>query len=498
MNKDTSPDDQSTTRTDPPPASTWRFPSTFWFANLMELCERAAYYGFFIVLTLYLTRIAGFTDTETGFVAGLFYGGVYLLPPFVGGISDRIGFRAGLILAFGLLAVGYFFLGVVSSKPMVILFLSMAMVGGSFIKPLITGTVAKTTNAANRARAYSLFYWVVNIGAFGGKTVVPWIRQGVGLEYVNFFSAAMAIVALAVALLIFKPTEAKEERKSAGEILASAGRILTNGRLMVLTLIVSGFWLIQMQMYSTMPKYVIRLMGEGAKPEWLANVNPLVVVLCVVLVTQLMKKRRAVTSIMVGMLIMPFSAAAMAFSTTLVQYSGVEVDVWLTVLHPITVMMIVGIALQGLAECFISPRFLEYFSLQAPKGEEGTYLGFSHMHSALSALVGFFVSGFMLHAYCPNPTRLPLIDGLRNLVHLQTRAGDHVFFQLPRFADIAEISDLTAAQRDHFYSQAHHIWYYFIAVGFTAGVALFFFRLIVNRIDNKSGSKDPGELSSKE
>lgn len=462
--------------------ATWRFPRAFWFANLMELCERAAYYGFFIVLILYLSRIAGFTDIEAGIVGGLFYGGLYLLPPFVGAISDRIGFKAGLIVAFGLLAVGYFFLGVVHAKPAVIFFLFLAMVGGSFIKPLITGTVAKTTDEANRARAYSLFYWVVNIGSFSGKTVVPWIRQGIGLEYVNFFSAGMSVLALVVALVLFRPLESAEERKSVREVFASLWNILTNGRLMTLTLIVSGFWVIQAQMYSTMPKYVIRLLGEGAKPEWLANVNPLVVVLCVVVVTQLMKKRAAISSMLVGMLIMPFSAAAMAFSTTLIDYTGSSVSFGFMALHPVTVMMIVGIALQGLAECFISPRFLEYFSFQAPKGEEGTYLGFSHLHSFISAIAAFFMSGFLLAAYCPDPTTLPLIDGLYNLVHVQA-GGEHIFYQQARFAEIAEISELTAAQRELFYAKAHHIWYYFIAIGFTAGIALFFFRLIVNRID---------------
>lgn len=50
----------------------------------MELCERAAYYGFFIVLTLYLTDLVGFTNTETGVVAGVFYAGLYFLLPFAG------------------------------------------------------------------------------------------------------------------------------------------------------------------------------------------------------------------------------------------------------------------------------------------------------------------------------------------------------------------------------------------------------------------------------
>lgn len=443
--------DKTTSEGAPGQATTWRFPKEFWLANMMELCERAAYYGFFIVLTLYLTRIVGFTDIQVGFIGAVFYGGLYILPPFVGAVSDRIGFRRGLILAFTLLATGYFFLGVVHSKPVVLLLLFVIMVGGSFIKPLITGTVAKTTNEANRARAYSLFYWVVNIGAFSGKTVVPSIRQGVGLEYVNFFSAGMAVVALLVALFVFKPGDEAGERKKLRDVMLSLVKILITPRLILLTVIVAGFWTIQAQLYATMPKYVIRLLGEGAKPEWLANVNPFVVVCFVVLVTQLMKKRNAVTSMLVGMLIMPFSAAAMAFSTTLVDYTGTSVDLGIVTLHPITVMMIVGIGLQGLAECFISPRYLEYFSRHAPKGEEGTYLGFSHLHSAISAVLGFIMSGFLLDAYCPNPESLP--------------------------------KGISAAERAAYYEHAHYIWYYFIGIGLTAAVALLVFWIVTRRID---------------
>jgi len=466
------PDDQQ---------SSWRFPKEFWLVNLMELCERAAYYGFFIVLTLYLTQVVGFSDKETGIVGGVFFAGLYLLPPFVGAISDRIGFKRGLLLAFGLLAVGYFFLGVTHAKPLVVLLLAVVMVGGSFIKPLITGTVAKTTNEVNRARGYSLFYWIVNIGAFGGKTVVPSIRQGVGLEYVNFFSAGMAVLALLVVLFLFKPIEPARERKTLGDVIRSLVGILTTPRLMALTLIVSGFWVIQHQLYSTMPKYVIRLLGPSAKPEWLANVNPLVVVIFVVLITQLMKRRRAISSMLVGMLLMPFSAAAMALSTTLMDFSGGLVSFGIVSLHPVTVMMIVGIGIQGLAECFISPRFLEYFSLQAPKGEEGTYLGFSHLHSFISALAAFFMSGYLLDAYCPNPEKLFAGgEAALQVAAFNAAAGldkAYYFFMPQGFVD---------TDPKGVYENAHHIWYYFIAIGSTAAVALFIFRLVVNRIDRQA------------
>jgi dipeptide/tripeptide permease len=433
----------------------WKFPREFWLANFMELCERAAYYGFFIVLTLYLTDIVGFDDKATGVVAGIFFALLYFFPPFVGAIGDKIGFKNGLILAFSLLTIGYFFLGVFHSKVLVIFFLSIILIGGSFIKPLITGTVAKTTTEVNKARGFSLFYWIVNIGAFGGKTVVPSIRQGIGLEYVNFFSAGMAFIALLFAIFVFKiDTNRTENGKSLKDVINALVKIFTTPRLIILTFIVAGFWVIQHQLYATMPKYVIRLLGEDAKPEWLANVNPLVVVLLVVVITQLTKKYKAVSVMFIGMVIMPFSALAMAMSQSLEAITGSSIDMFgLFTMHPLTVMMIIGIGIQGLAECFISPRFLEYFANQAPDGEEGVYMGFSHLHSFFSALIGFIMSGFLLDAYCPDPNTLP--------------------------------QGITAVQKAAYYADAHVLWYYFVVIAAVAAIALFIFRYVTNKIDSK-------------
>ena len=69
----------------------------------------------------------------------------------------------------------------------------------------------------------------------------------------------------------------------------------------------------------------------------------------------------------IGMFLIPVSALLMACGNLL----GDDIISGMT---NITLMMIAGIVIQALAECFISPRYLEYFSLQAPKGEEGMYL----------------------------------------------------------------------------------------------------------------------------
>jgi len=120
--------------------------------------------------------------------------------------------------------------------------------------------------------------------------------------------------------------------------------------------------------------------------------------------------------------------------------------------------MIIGIGIQGLAECFISPRYLEYFSLQAPKGEEGIYLGFSHLYNFVSALAGFILSGFLLDAYCPDPKTLP--------------AG------------------LTEVQRAVYYQDAHMIWYYFLAIGLVAIAALITFKIVTERIDKAKAANN--------
>jgi hypothetical protein len=230
------------------------------------------------------------------------------------------------------------------------------------------------------------------------------------------------------------------EGKTISEIWVGMVKVLTNLRLLFLILIITGFWMVQHQMYATMPKYVLRLAGEGASPEWYANVNPLIVFTMVGFVTHFMRKRTALFSMTVGMFIMPVSAIFMA--------AGNLLHGNILGMHPVAFMMVIGIAFQGFAETFISPRFLEYFSLQAPKGEEGMYLGFSHLHSFLSSIFGFLMSGVLLDKYCPEP---------------------RLFSSHEAWADAAK--------------NAHYIWYYFVGVALISAVALIVYGQVVRRID---------------
>lgn len=428
----------------------WKFPAAFWTANAVELLERASFYAVFITFTLFLSNIVGFNDIEAAWLGGFYSAGVYFMPPFTGAFADKMGFRRAMLLAFSLLTVGFFSLGAMPYKATVVPAIILLIIGGSFIKSLITGTVAKTSTSLQRARAYSIFYGIVNVGSFSGKSLAYPLRLNLGLESINYFSAILCGIAAVVVFFFYRSVSAEGEGKSLKQVWDGLIRIVCNPRLVTLILIISGFWMIQHQMYATMPKYVIRLVGREASPEWIANVNPAVVVLCVVVITQLLKKAEAITTMNIGMLLMPFSALCMASSPLLEAKFGspVQLPMGLSA-HPITVMLIVGIIIQGLAECFISPRYLEFFSKQAPKGEEGLYLGFGHLHSFIANLLGFGLSGYLLSKYCPDP------------------------------------KTLEPAAMQTAYAHANYIWYYFAVIGTASAVALFIYTRVTRTLDAK-------------
>lgn len=442
---------------------TWRFPRAFWTANIAELFERAAYYGTFIALRTYLLRVVGLDDVQAGFVAGLFGALIYLFPFFTGAIADRLGYRSSLLLAFALLAVGYASLGVVHAFAPVMVGLFLIVLGGSFVKPVITATASRSSDESSRARAFSIFYMMVNIGSFTGKTIVAPIRIEMGVHKVPFFSAAAAALAFVLVLIAFWPKEETERRpRSIGETLRGMGTVMANARFTALILITAGFWAIQGQLYASMPDYVIRMAGETYKPEWYANVNPLVVVLCVVAVTQMVRNWAPEKSITVAMTLIPLSALAM--SATHLFHGNLNIA-GLSV-HPITAMMVVGIAIQGFAECFLSPKYLEFASKQAPPGREGLYLGYAHMNTFFAWLFGFVFAGFMLKKFVPDPATLPADLQAQ---HAQALQG------------LAPMPDV--------YARAHYLWYAFAVVGVISLVAMLVFMAVTRSIDAKRPAK---------
>jgi dipeptide/tripeptide permease len=443
--------------------STWRFPKEFWTANVTELFERMAYYACLIYLVVYLTREVGFDDSQAGTIAAIFAFFSWLIPSFMGALADKWGFRLALAMAYTFLTIGYFLLGAFPVKAVTFIALTFIMLGLATVKPVITGTTTRCSDEHNRARAFSLYYLIVNFGAFIGKLLADPVRgmfrddlAGItGLREVNYYAALAALMGLIITLVAYRTKHEPGKGKTFGEIVNGLGKVVTNARFMCLIFITAGFWFIQGQLYATMPKYLLRIVSDFAKPGWLANVNPLSVAIFVVPVTYLVRKIRPVSSIGIALLIIPFSALSVALTPTLISAGilGERVNLIFFSLHPVVIMLVIGISIQGVAECFLSPRYYEFASKQAPKGEEGLYMGYQFLNVAIAWLAAFIVSGHLLELWCPAP---------------------EIVAAMP--------PELAA----HAYDHAHYIWYVYAMIGVAAFVALLIFRYVTDRIDRKA------------
>ena len=203
---------------------------TFWTANVMELFERAAYYGMNSILAGYLTLAVaegglGFSTQAVGFLQGIVYAVTYVVPILGGALADRYGYRRMLMAAFSLLACGYFAAGFMSSYALVFLALLVMATGSGLFKPIISGTIARTTDETNSAFGFGIYYWMINLGAFLGPLMVSYLK-GFSWRYVFLASALYVGLMLLPNAVLFSDPPRPASTKKLTEVLLGAAEVL--------------------------------------------------------------------------------------------------------------------------------------------------------------------------------------------------------------------------------------------------------------------------------
>jgi len=146
-----------------------QLPGTLWSAVVMELFERLAYYGMVMVLGIYIVDRLGVPADTFGWVYGIFTATLYFLPVLAGALADRFGYKPALTVAFATLTGGYALLGASTDFRVICAALGLIAVGGSIIKPTISGSVTRTTEAVAQLEHLIL--------AYPGSAAVPQARR---------------------------------------------------------------------------------------------------------------------------------------------------------------------------------------------------------------------------------------------------------------------------------------------------------------------------------
>ncbi|HSO35405.1 MAG TPA: MFS transporter [Labilithrix sp.] len=362
-----------------------KFPPTFYYANAMELFERLAHYGFYIGLSLYLSNIVKMSDIEVGIVLGNWRLAASLAPIPCGAIADRITFKRSLIIAFSLYATAYSVILLLPTRAFVIPALFLAALAGGFMKPVIMGTVVRTSPPGRQTEGFGVFYRMINTGSVVGKTLAYGVRRIVALRFVAGTSVIASLCALALAIFAYQEPKGGEQvgqGPALAETLRGYGTALRNLRFVSFLIVFAGFYFMAEQFYMTFPKYVTRHIDEKAPLELITLVNPALIALFQGRVTKIMKRIDPVWTMAMGVAIGATSMLVMGAIPT-----------------------IVGALLSGaifaLAEMTFSPRFFDYIASFAPKGKAGMYMGLAFVPAAIGAWVGGQASGFLIAKYLP-------------------------------------------------------------------------------------------------
>ncbi len=207
------------------------FPGSFWTANVTELFERAAYYSMASFVVIYLGQLGFGAYWPSTLNSTVLWGLVYFLPMLSGTIADQIGFRKALLGAFVLLAIGYFLMGypvwfggtplsqvikpevTVGTRDAVSIIAAVLLigVGGSVIKPCISGTVQKVSGA-RATLGFAIFYMVINIGSLFGRGTAFVVRNGSGLGTILLVVGACGLAAFGIVALVHRTTKANRTR----------------------------------------------------------------------------------------------------------------------------------------------------------------------------------------------------------------------------------------------------------------------------------------------
>ncbi len=449
----------------------------FWMLNVMEMLERLAYYGVRVVIPIYIAQadeIHGlhFTPAQKGEIFmwwALVQAGV---PIFSGGFADRYGYKKTIAASIAIKVAGYLLMATQRSYAGFLTGCLVLAFGTAIFKPGVWGAMQRSMTKQTSSTGWGIFYMLVNVGGFLGPPLAHYLH---GYSWPTVFFGCAGIVSLNWLMLFTYPSVDAGGDRSAG-VLKTAWITFSNlfqPRLLVFILIMSGFWLMFMQLFDQLPNFIVDWVdstalvrslhlpaavttatGRGTmiSQEWMINLDSFLIVALVVWVSWLVSRMRRVHSIFVGIVIA--SGGLLLAGITM---SGA--------------LCLAGIAIFAFGEMLSSPKMNDYLGVIAPEDKKGLYMGYANMPTAIGWAYGSRLAGSLYE-------RMGEKAGLA-LRWLQANGGVPVGVDRANAMEAMQrVSGLDATRATQLLWQTYHpwqFWYPLVGIGVASAIAILFY-----------------------
>ena len=377
------------------------FERNFWVAIIMEFFERGAYYGVLSVLSVYLVLSGnegglGFSKAQAGTIMGTIQPLLYFLPIIAGGIADRYGYRRILFFAFTCITGGYFLTSITESYIPVFASLLLMAVGAGFFKPVISGTIAKSTTEENSTLGFGIFYWSINLGAFLVPLILVPMLKARGYHNIFYMAAAVGCILMLINTFFYREPAANlnndKQGKSIKELFVGIVQVLKDYKFILLIFLYSGFWILYFQMYGTvlwyLKEYVDMTPFNNAvnsflaifveNPSWkfdtehVTVINAGVIICLQLIVSKLVQNWPALPTMIMGI-------GCGTLGMAILSLGG---SPWI---------FIAGLIVFTLGEMTTHPKFLSYIGIIAPPDKKALYMGYSFLYGVIGSSIGSFL-----------------------------------------------------------------------------------------------------------
>ena len=197
----------------------------FWTLLLGTFVNRLASFVA-IFLAIYLVRERGLPANEAGRVVALYGVGLLVAGPLGGTLADAVGRRTTMLLSFGLGAVAVGALGFARHPTLLAALTFFSALTSEMYRPAMSAVIADVVPPGDRARAWGLTYWAVNLGWTFGLALGGFIAA----RSFTVLFLADAATTLLFAVIVFRGVP--ETRPAGTQVhspLAGLARVFADG-----------------------------------------------------------------------------------------------------------------------------------------------------------------------------------------------------------------------------------------------------------------------------
>jgi dipeptide/tripeptide permease len=374
----------------------------FWMVNTIEMFERLAYYGVRVVIPIYIAQAdepggLHFTQDQKGMIFALWALVQTGVPIFSGGFADRYGYKRTIATSLAISITGYLLMASQRSFWGFTAGCLTLALGTAIFKPGLQGTLVRTLNERTSSIGWGTFYMVVNIGGFLGPPFAHFMKHNLSWPMVFVGSACILSINYLMLLTYKEVPSGTVSQGGPLEVAKTTFRNILKPKLLTFILIMSGFWVMFMQLFDMLPNFIVDWIdsrpvvqalnlpgmfttatprGTMVAQEWMINLDAGLIVLLVVALSALVARMKRVQSIFIGIVIASLGLVMAGFTM-----SG-----WIC---------LAGIAVFAIGEMLASPKMNEYLGVIAPEGQKALYMGYANMPFAIGWTYGSIAGGKM-------------------------------------------------------------------------------------------------------